>query len=196
MRPGPWWQPWARALRRPAPPVPKGGEVRHLTRRIRRNGGTSRPPFSADNKKAVSLSKKDTATAHGPFRGNCTLLKREEVSCAPYAGRRPNALPAFPELSPQWPIGDHFANTATALCGILTRLPSLGSAKHLRTTYDSVVSLAYFYYTGLPPLLSRGGWGPMGNRKRVPALGRGPVGPVTASRQGTRYRRTWRSRGC
>lgn len=87
VRPGPWWQPWARALRRPAPPVPKGGEVRHLTRRIRRNGGTSRPPFSADNKKAVSLSKKDTATAHGPFRGNCTLLKREEVSCAPYAGR-------------------------------------------------------------------------------------------------------------
>ena len=85
--PDPQWQLWVLALHQLAIPVPKGGEVSHLTHRIRRNVGTSRPPFSADNKKAVSLSKKDTATAHGPFRGNCTLLKREEVSCAPYTGR-------------------------------------------------------------------------------------------------------------
>ena len=61
----PQWQLWVHALHPLAMPVPKGGEVRHLTRRIRRNGGTSRPPFSADNKKAASLSKKDTATARG-----------------------------------------------------------------------------------------------------------------------------------
>lgn len=84
--PDPQWQLWVLALHQLAIPVPKGGEVGHLTHRIRRNGGTSRPPFSADNKKAVSLSKR---YSNGPRASPWELHppKREEVSCAPYTGR-------------------------------------------------------------------------------------------------------------
>lgn len=83
----PQWQLWVLALHQLAIPVPKGGEVGHLTHRIRRNGGSSRPPFSADNKKSRIPLKKDTATAHWLSPWELHPPKREEVSCAPYTGR-------------------------------------------------------------------------------------------------------------